>query len=150
MTQRPKAQRSRWARRHHRLTQAEWGWVLFMDENRFGLNENDCRTRAYRQGERLNDENVAERDRHGSGSVMVWASVSLHQKINIVLINGNLTAGRYQNEMLETEVIPMFRNNRGLKLLQDGAPAHTAGKTASQQHQHLPGLSGTIPGLKLL
>ena len=37
---------------------------------------------------------------------MVRAGVSLHQKTNIVFINGNLTAARYEHEVLDTEGIP--------------------------------------------
>ena len=33
---------------------------------------------------------------------------ALHLKTNIVFINGNLTASRYQHEVLDTEVIPLF------------------------------------------
>ena len=57
---------------------------------------------------------------------MVWVSVYLHHKANIVFIKGNLTAARYQHEVLNTEVIPKLKNHRGMQLLQDGAPAHLA------------------------
>ena len=55
---------------------------------------------------------------------MVWACVSLHHKTNIVFIKGNLTAARYQHEVLDTEVISLSRNHRKMQLLHDGAPAH--------------------------
>ena len=57
---------------------------------------------------------------------MVWAGVALHHKTNIVFINGNLDAAHYQHEMLDTEVIPLLRNHRGMQLLHDGTPAHWA------------------------
>ena len=62
---------------------------------------------------------------------MVWAGVSLHHQTNIVVINGNLTAGRYQHEVLDTEAIPLLRNHRVMQLLQDGAPAHRARATTA-------------------
>ena len=62
---------------------------------------------------------------------MVWAGVSLHHKTNIVLIKGNLTAVRYQHEVLDTEVIPLLRNHRGMQLLHDSAPAHLTRATYS-------------------
>ena len=62
---------------------------------------------------------------------MVWAGVSLHHKTNIVFINGNLTAARYQHEVLDTEVIQLLRNHRGMQLLHDGAPAHRAWATTA-------------------
>ena len=56
---------------------------------------------------------------------MVWAGVSLHHKTNIVFINGNLNAvRRYQHEVLDTEVIPLLRNHRGIQMLHDGAKGH--------------------------
>lgn len=130
LTPRHRGLRDRWARRNRRVTQAAWAQVLFTDEKRFRLQENDCRTRVYRErGERFNDNCVIERDRYGGGSVMIWAGVSMHNKTNIVFINGNLTAARYRDEVLQPEVVPMMRNNRGLSFLQDGAPAHTARAT---------------------
>ena len=52
---------------------------------------------------------------------MVWTVVSLHHKTNIVFINGNLTAARYQHEVLDTEFLSLLRNHRGIQLLHDGA-----------------------------
>ena len=57
--------------------------------------------------------------------------MSLHHKANIVFINGNLTAAPYQHEVLDTEVIPLLRNHRGMLLLHDGAPAYRARATTA-------------------
>ena len=66
-------------------------------------------TRIYReQGERFQDNCIIERASHGGGSVMV------HHKTYIVFIKGNLTAARYQHEVLDTEVIPLLRNQRNV------------------------------------
>ena len=54
---------------------------------------------------------------------MVWAGVSIHNKTTMVFINGNLIAARYQQEELDTEVIPLLRNHKEMQLLHDGAPA---------------------------
>ena len=62
---------------------------------------------------------------------MVWAGVSLQHKTNIVFINRNLTAAHYQHEVLDTEVIPLLRNHKGMQLLHDGAPAHRARATTT-------------------
>ena len=62
---------------------------------------------------------------------MVWTGVSLHHKTNIVFIKGNLTAARFQHEVLDTEVIPLLRNHRGMQLLYHGAPAHLARATTA-------------------
>ena len=63
----------------------------------------------------------------GGASVMVWAGVFLNHKTNIVFMN--LTAARYQHEVLDTEVIPFLKKHRGMQLLHDGAPAHRARTT---------------------
>ena len=62
---------------------------------------------------------------------MVWAGVSLHHKTNTVFINWNLTAARYQHEVLDTEVIPALRNHRGMQLLHDGALAYRTRATTA-------------------
>ena len=62
---------------------------------------------------------------------MVWAVVSLHHETNIVFINGNLTAARYQHEVLDTELISLLRYHRRMQLLHDGAPSHPARATTA-------------------
>ena len=62
---------------------------------------------------------------------MVWAGVSLHHKTNNVFIKGNLSAARYQHEVLDAEVIPLLRNHRGMQLLHGGAPAHLTRATTA-------------------
>ena len=62
---------------------------------------------------------------------MVWTGVSLHHKTNVVFIKGNLTAARFQHEVLDTEVIPLLRNHRGMQSLHHGAPAHLARATTA-------------------
>ena len=62
---------------------------------------------------------------------MVWAVVSLHHKTYIVFIKGNLTAARYQHEVLDAEVIPLLRNHRGMQLLHDPAQSYLARATTA-------------------
>ena len=50
---------------------------------------------------------VAEHDRFGGGSVMVWAGISAQGKTDLhVIDNGTLTALRYVNEILDVYVRP--------------------------------------------
>ena len=44
---------------------------------------------------------------------------------------GALTAARYQHELLDTKVIPLLRNNRGMQLLQDSVQAYRARATTA-------------------
>ena len=82
------------------------------------------------RGELFQDNCTIEHDSHGGDSVMVWAGVSLHNKTNIIFIKGNLAVAHYQHVVLDTEVIPLLGNHRGMQLLHDGAPAQLARTTA--------------------
>ena len=62
---------------------------------------------------------------------MAWAGVPFDHKTNIVYINGNLNAACYQHEVMDTEVIPLLRNHRGMQLLHDGDLAHRARATTA-------------------
>ena len=138
LTQRHRQQRERWARRHQRMTRAEWANVLFTDESRFNLYNSDGRWRVYRRrGERLNDACIVQREQYGGGSVMVWAGVSLHTKTDLVVVRGNLNAVRYQQDILIPVAIPHLQAaGRGMIFMQDGAPAHTARTTQNLLQQH--------------
>ena len=130
LTARHRALRMAWARRHVRFTRAQWANVLFTDESRFTVSGNDGRTRVYRRrGERFANCCITERDRYGRGSVMVWGGVSLHSKTQLVIVNGNLNAAQYQQQILTPHAIPHVQANRGMILVQDNAPVHTARAT---------------------
>ena len=52
--------------------------------------------------ERFHFLNVAEHDRYGKGSVMVWAGISINGKTDLYVVeNGSLTAMRCFNEILD-------------------------------------------------
>ena len=135
--------RLQWARRHLRWTRVDWATVLFTDESSFNVYENDGRMRVFRvRNERFRDNCVIETNRFGGGSVMIWGGISLNTKSNCVVIYGNLNAIRYQQEILIPECIPHIRATRGMRLMQDGAPCHTAratmGLLANQRINVLP------------
>jgi hypothetical protein len=70
--------------------------------------------------ERLAPASVAEHDRFGGGSVMVWAGISAQGKTRLHIIeNGTLTAVRYVNEILDVHV-------RTFILMDDNAREHRA------------------------
>ena len=52
-------------------------------------------------------------------------------KFQGIFINGNLTAALYQHEVLDTEVILLLRNHRGMQLLHDGSPVHRTRATTA-------------------
>ena len=131
LTQRHKRARLLWARRHLRLTRADWANVLFVDETKIKLKGSDGRKRVYRRpGERHSANCVDEIDRFGGGgSIMGWAGISMHTKTPITCVQGGLTANRYQNVILGPVALPHIAANRGMILAQDNAPCHTAQTT---------------------
>jgi len=116
-----------WARAHLRFTRVDWANVLFLDETRYNVSGNDGRLRVYRRThERFSEICVVGRNRFSGGSVMIWASISFHHKTPAVVIQGTLTARRYCDDVLQSAVLPLANENRGLILMQDGATSHTA------------------------
>ena len=98
---------------------------MFRDESRFSLQRSDRRQRVYRRlGERYSDACVREVDRFGGGgSVMVWGGISHGVKTPLVVIQGNLTAIRYRDQVLMPRVLPLV-NAHNLMFQHDNARPH--------------------------
>ena len=57
----------------------------------------------------------------------MWGGISWRHKTQLIVVDGNLTARRYIDEILEPEVVPFLRNNGDVTLFQqDNARAHFA------------------------
>ena len=71
---------------------------------------------------------VAEHDRFGGSSIMVWAGISAQGKKDLhVIDNGTLTVLRYVNEVLDVYVRPYAGAiSENFILMDDNARAHTA------------------------
>lgn len=112
------------------MTRADWANVLFVDETRVKLRGPDGRKRVYRRrGERNSPNCVVEADQFGGGSIMVWGGVSMHSKTPLVVVQGNLNARRYQQEIILPVLVPHVAGHRGMLLAQDNAPCHAARAT---------------------
>lgn len=80
-------------------TLQDWTPVLFPNESRFCADFTDRRARVWRRNERFAPLCIAEHDRDGGDSVIVWAGISVHvQAIEIDV--------RYVNKILEVHVRP--------------------------------------------
>lgn len=132
LTQRHRETRVQWAtnrgylRDHGNLG---WGSVVFSDESRFVLSFSESRTRIYRRPlERFNDNCIIERDRYGGPSVMVWGAMNAYFRSQLVVLDGNITARRYVDEVLQPHVLPLLAEHRQRRLVfqQDNATPHTA------------------------
>ena len=110
LTARHRAARLQWAQRHFRLGRQQWARVLFSDESRFNLSHHDGRIRVFRRrGERFADNCLIERDRFGGGSVMVWGGIMGRRKTNLIVVQGNLNAQAYVNQILQPEAVPFLQ-----------------------------------------
>ena len=80
-----------------------------------------------RRNERYAECCVLERDRFGGGcSVMVWAAIAYGYRSPLVVIDGNLNAQRYRDDILAHHAIPLLHNNANISIFQhDNATSHT-------------------------
>ena len=105
------------------------GATLFSDESRFNVSLNfaDGRVRTWRRrGERLDQDNVVERDHYGGGSVMVWAGIHHDGKTDLVIVPRNLTAQRYCDGIKEPVVVPYLQQHNVGIFQHDNAHPHSA------------------------
>ena len=138
LTQRRRVGRLTWARAHLTWTRRQWGSVLFSDESKFNLSFADGRQRVWRRrGERFDDQCVTAFDRWGGGSVHVWGGISAFQKTELVVLDGNVTAQSYINDVVRPVVVSFMRRHipRGL-FQQDNARAHSARATMQFLNQN--------------
>ncbi|GFX38698.1 transposable element Tcb2 transposase [Trichonephila clavipes] len=103
--------RLQWCREHHNWTEQNWTCVLFSDESRFSLSS-DCRRQLIwrESGIAYRPENIQEKDRYPTCSIMVWAGIMIngHTRLHVVA-NGTMTGQRYIDEVL----LPYVRLFRG-------------------------------------
>ncbi|GFW67523.1 transposable element Tcb1 transposase [Trichonephila clavipes] len=95
-----------WCREHHNWTEQDWACVLFSDESRFSLSS-DCRRQLIwrESGTAYRPENIQEKDRYPTCSIMVGASILIngHTRLHVVA-NGTMTGQRYIDEVLPPHV----------------------------------------------
>ncbi|GFX11329.1 transposable element Tcb1 transposase [Trichonephila clavipes] len=91
-----------WCRQHHNWTEQEWACELFSDESRFSLSS-DCRRQLIwrESGTAYRPENIQEKDRYPTCSIMVWAGIMINGRTRLhVVANGTMTDQRYIDEVL--------------------------------------------------
>lgn len=129
-----RACRLRFAREHVNWTMEQWATVLFTDESKFNISDNDRRRRVWRRrGERFAPCCIMQVDRFGGGSVMVWGGISSQHKTELVCFpTGSINARRYVAEVLEPHVKPSKAIiGQGFLLMHDNARPHTANVTTN-------------------
>ncbi|GFW70802.1 transposable element Tcb1 transposase [Trichonephila clavipes] len=74
LTREDRTARLQWCREHHNWTEQDWACVLFSDESRFSLSSDSRRQLIWREsGTAYRPENIQEKDRYPTCSIMVWA-----------------------------------------------------------------------------
>ncbi|GFW99054.1 transposable element Tcb2 transposase [Trichonephila clavipes] len=119
--------RLQWCREHHNWTEQDWACVLFSDESRFSLSS-DCRRQLIwrESGTAYRPENIQEKDRYPTYSIMVWAGIMINGRTRLhVVANGTMTGQRYIDEVLLPHV-RLFRGAVGDKFvfMDDNATCH--------------------------
>ncbi|GFX62467.1 transposable element Tcb2 transposase [Trichonephila clavipes] len=111
LTRQHRTARLQWYREHHNWTEQDWACVLFSDESRFSLSS-DCRRQLIwrESGTAYGPENIQEKDRYPTCSIMVWAGIMINGRTRLhVVANGTMTGQRYIDEVL----LPHVRLFRG-------------------------------------
>ncbi|GFW97063.1 transposable element Tc1 transposase [Trichonephila clavipes] len=116
-----------WCHEHHNWTGQDWACVLFSDESRFSLSS-DCRRQLIwrESGTAYRPENIQEKDRYLTCSIMVWAGIMINGRPRLhVVANGIMTGQRYIDEVLLPHV-RLFRGAVGDKFvfMDDNATCH--------------------------
>ncbi|GFY29676.1 transposable element Tcb2 transposase [Trichonephila clavipes] len=119
--------RLQWCREHHNWTEQNWACVLFSDESRFSLSS-DCRRKLIwrESGTAYRPENIQEKDRYPTCSIMVWARIMINGRMRLhVVANGTMTGQRYIDVVLLPHVC-LFRGAVGDKFvfMDDNATCH--------------------------
>ncbi|GFY00904.1 transposable element Tcb1 transposase [Trichonephila clavipes] len=111
LTRQHRTARLQWCREHHNWTEQDWACVLFSDESRFSLSSDSRRQLIWREsGTAYRPENIQEKDRYPTCSIMVWAGIMINGRTRLhVVANGTMTGQRYIDEVL----IPHVRLFRG-------------------------------------
>ncbi|GFX72991.1 transposable element Tcb2 transposase [Trichonephila clavipes] len=127
LTREHRTARLQWCREHHNWTIQDWACVLFSDESRFSL-LSDCRRQLIwrESGTAYRPENIQEKDRYPTCSIMVWAVIMINGRTRLhVVANGTMTGQRYINEV-QLYHVRLFRGAVGDKFvfMDDNATCH--------------------------
>lgn len=121
-----KRTRLNWANRHRRWTAVQWNNVIFSDETAIDITVARSQYVRRLHGSPILDAHTASH-RPFIQKVMFWGCVSQHGRGPLVVIDGTVTAAKYE-AILQEHYIPYLQTLDGDEWVfqQDNAPAHTA------------------------
>ena len=107
----------------------EWQYIVWSDESRFNLYQNDGRQRVWRQPkEKYDIDCLTPTHKHGGGGVMVWGCFVSDTLGSLVIVVGKMTGNSYVN-LLKDYLLPFLNrteNPSSLTFQDDNAAIHTA------------------------
>ena len=127
-TQARRLRRMAWLTAHapRQFSMRQWRRVLFTDDPCLTLFRPDDRRHVYRRrGERFADICIDGRDRFWGSSVLVWGGIACGVKSHLIVVEGNLIAVSYRDEILRSVAGPLMQQYQ-LILQQDNARPHVA------------------------
>ncbi|GFX42973.1 transposable element Tcb1 transposase [Trichonephila clavipes] len=91
LTRQHRTARLQWCREHQNWTEQDWACVLFSDEIRFSLSW-DCRRQLIwrESGTAYRPENIQEKDRYPTCSIMVWAGIMINGRTRLHVVRMGL------------------------------------------------------------
>ncbi|GFV15083.1 transposable element Tc1 transposase [Trichonephila clavipes] len=96
LTRKHRTDRLQWCRELYNWNEQDWACVLFSDESRFSLSS-DCRRQLIW---RESPENIQEKDRYSTCSIMVWAGIMINGRTRLHVVNGTGDGQRFIDEVL--------------------------------------------------
>ncbi|GFS52983.1 transposable element Tc3 transposase [Trichonephila clavipes] len=120
LTRHHRTDRLQWCREHH-----NWTWAYYSQKSRFSLHR-IVDANFWRESGTFRPENIQEKDRYPTCSIMVWAGIMINGRTRLhVVANGTMTGQRYIDEVLLPHV-RLFRGVVGDKFvfMDDNATCH--------------------------
>ncbi|GFW17871.1 transposable element Tcb2 transposase [Trichonephila clavipes] len=119
--------RLEWCRARGNWTAEEWNQVVFSDESRFNLSNDDNCVRVWRpRGERLNPALALQRHTAPTADVILLGAIAYNTRSFLELIRGTMTAQRYVHDILQPHVLPLMQRLPGTFFQQDNSRPPTA------------------------
>jgi hypothetical protein len=135
--------------REHRNWDREWHNVLFTDDLRFCLTNND---RVFRRpGERYSQCAIHQIDNFGGGSVMIWGGINYTGRTELVVVAGcSMNGQRYRDDIVIPYIEEYAHNfGAGFVLMHDNAIPHIARIVIDELRRITPIYRGWISQLEV-
>ena len=116
----------------------QWNEVIFSDESRFEIFDNDSHKWVWRRVDEKFRKECLQPTVQKSDGIMVWGCFCKDQLGPLVLVEGRMTADTY-TRLLQRHLLPFMNTvGRNTYIFQDGnAPIHTARRTVAWKERNL-------------